>query len=92
MSETEYPRNLITSGAGYVPSRSPDAAPVGVRESLKRESVVMTAVPEIALGEMPDDGAFASRTVCRSVWFESVPAMPPQIADPPPPPVTHSVS
>jgi hypothetical protein len=53
----------MTSGAGYVPSRSPDAAPVGVRESLRRESVVMTAVPEIALGEMPDDGAFASRTV-----------------------------
>ena len=92
MSETEYPRNLITSGAGYVPLISPDAAPVGVRESLKRESVVMTAVPEIALGEMPDDGAFASRTVCRSVWFDSVPAIPPQIADPPPPPVTHSVS
>jgi hypothetical protein len=67
VADTEYPWSFATLGAGYVPPKSPVADPFGERESDSLGSVVITAVPDIADGEMPEDGAFASKTFCKSI-------------------------
>ena len=46
--------------ASLPPVACVDLCAVGVRASLSRESAVTTAVPVIALGDMPDDGALVA--------------------------------